>query len=117
VNIWLKPGFWGDSMAKNEKKMEKVIGTNSYYCTFIADKEMEVDPKELNDEGGIDPRNQEEMQRAKKADLITLPGGSKADLKGKKLCYNEQVKMYVTVRMCCAYWDNVGVKRPWTIKS
>jgi len=21
--------------------------------------------------------------------------------------------MYVTVRMCCAYWDNDGVKRPW----
>jgi hypothetical protein len=53
------------------------------------------------------------IERAKKADLITLPGGSKADATNKKLCYNEQVKMNVTVRMCCAYWDNIGVKRPW----
>jgi hypothetical protein len=57
------------------------------------------------------------MERAKKADLITLPGGSKADVNSKKLCCNDQVKMSVTVRMCCAYWDNVGVKRPWMIKS
>ena len=104
-------------MAKNEKKMEKVIGTNCYNCKFIADKEIKVDPKELNDEGGIDPLNKEEMERAKKADLITLPGGSKADVKNKKLCYNEQVKMDVTVHMCCAYWDNVGVKRPWMTKK
>ena len=74
---------------------------------------MAVDPKELNDEGGVDPRNQEEMERAKKADLITLPGGSKADATSKKLCNNEEIKMFVTVRMCCAYWDNSAVKRPW----
>ena len=104
-------------MSKNKLDKGKVIGTNCYNCKFIAEKEMAVDPKELNDEGGIDPRNNEEMERAKKADLITLPGGSKADATNKKLCYNEQVKMNVTVRMCCAYWDNVGVKRPWKIKS
>ena len=63
-------------MSKNKLDKGKVIGTNCYNCKFIADKEMAVDPKELNDEGGIDPRNQEEMERAKKADLITLPGGS-----------------------------------------
>ncbi len=103
-------------MAKNEKKMEKVIGTNCYNCKFIDKKEVTVDPKELNDEGGIDPKNLEEMERAKKADLITLPGGSKADATSKKLCYNDQVDMNVTIRMCCAYWDNVGVKRPWKTK-
>ena len=74
-------------MAKNEKKMEKVTGTNCYNCKFIADKERTVDPKELNVEGGIEPRNKEEMERAKKADLITLPGGSKAEVKRKKPCF------------------------------
>jgi len=100
-------------MSKNKLDKGKVIGTNCYKCKFIAEKEMAVDPKELNDEGGIDPRNKEEMERAKKADLITLPGGSKADAENKKFCNNEEIKMFVTVRMCCAYWDNVGVKRPW----
>jgi hypothetical protein len=68
-----KPG--GDLMAKNEKKMEKVIGTNCYNCKFVALQEMAVDPKDLNEEGGIDPKNKDETERAKKADLITLPGG------------------------------------------
>jgi len=94
-------------------KNEKVVGTNCYNCAFVSDKEEPVNPKELNGEGGIDPRNEEEMEKAKKADLITLPGGSKADATSKRLCYNEKVKMYVTVRMCCAYWDNARVKRPW----
>ena len=95
----------------------RLLVPNCYNCKFVADKEMPVDPKELNDEGVIDPRNKEEMERDKKADLITLPGGSKKDVNSKKLCYNEQVKMNVTIRMCCAYWDNIGVKRPWIIKS
>jgi len=47
-----------------------------------------VDLKILNDEGGIDPKNEEEMDRAKKVDIITLPGGSKADAKNKKFCYS-----------------------------
>jgi len=90
-----------------------VIGTNCYNCLYISNKEEQVDPKELNAEGGIDPKTDEDMQKAQKADLITLPGGSKADAANKKLCYNEKLKMYVTVRMCCAYWDNKAVKRPW----
>ena len=94
-------------------KNDKVIGTNCYNCTFIANNPEPIDPRILNDEGGIDPKNEKEMDRAKEADLITLPGGSKADVENKKLCYNKKIDMYVTVRMCCAYWDNVGVKRPW----
>jgi hypothetical protein len=100
-------------MSKNEKMVEKVIGTNCYNCLYIANQEMATDAKELNVEGGIDPKNKEELERAKKADLITLPGGSKTDAKTKRYCNNDQVKMFVTERMCCAYWDNVGVKRPW----
>lgn len=95
---------------------QKVMGTNCYNCLFIGKEEEPVNPSELNDQGGIDPKNQEEMNKAKKADLITLPGGEKSDAANKKLCYNENVKMFVTVRMCCAYWDNKGVKRPWIKK-
>ncbi len=94
-------------------QQQKIIGTNCYNCVYISKKEEHVDPTELNDQGGIDPKNQEEMQRAQKADLITLPGGSKADATNKKLCYNDEIKMFVTLRMCCGYWDNAGVKRPW----
>ncbi len=93
--------------------IEKVIGTNCFNCMWIGKKEEPVTFEELNNEGGIDPKNRDELDRAKNADLITLPGGSKEDAKSKKLCHNEKVKMYVTVRMCCAYWDNAGVKRPW----
>jgi hypothetical protein len=92
---------------------QKVTGTNCYNCLYISKKEEKVDPKILNEQGGIDPQNSDEMQRAKTADLITLPGGSKADATNKKACGHPKIKMYVTVRMCCGYWDNSGVKRPW----
>ncbi len=94
-------------------QIQKVVGTNCYNCLYISKKEEPVAASELNDEGGIDPKTQEEMQKAKEADLITLPGGSKSDATSKKMCYNEKIKMYVTERMCCAYWDNKAVKRPW----
>jgi hypothetical protein len=94
-------------------EQQKITGTNCYNCLWISKKGESVDPKELNAQGGIDPKDKEETQKAKQADLITLPGGTKADAKDKKFCYNEAIKMFVTVRMCCGYWDNVGVKRPW----
>ncbi len=94
-------------------EQQKVNGTNCYNCLFISKKEENVDQSELNDQGGIDPKTPEEMKRAQKADLITLPGGPKTDALNKKFCYNDEIKMFVTVRMCCGYWDNAGVKRPW----
>ena len=94
-------------------QQQKIVGTNCYNCEYISKKEELVDPSELNDQGGIDPKSKEEMKKAQEADLITLPGGSKADTSNKKFCYNESIKMFVTVRMCCGYWDNAGVKRPW----
>ncbi len=94
-------------------QIQKVVGTNCYNCLYISKKEEPVDEAELNEQGGIDPKSDEEMQRAQKADLITLPGASKTDAKNKKMCYNEKVKMFVTERMCCAYWDNKAVRRPW----
>ena len=100
-------------MSKNSLTKEKVIGTNCFNCKYIANNNEPVLSKELNSDGGIDPKNAEAMDRAEKADLITLPGGSKADASSKRFCYNKKIEMYVTARMCCAYWDNDGVKRPW----
>jgi len=80
---------------------------------YISKKDEPINSGELNEQGGINPKNDEEMDRAKKADLITLPGGSKADATSKRRCYNDKINMFVTVRMCCGYWDNAGVKRPW----
>ena len=97
-------------------EQQKIIGTNCYNCMWISRKGEPVDPKELNAQGGIDPKNKEETQKAKTADLITLPGGAKVDATDKKFCNHQAIKMFVTVRMCCGYWDNVGVKRPWKKK-
>jgi hypothetical protein len=93
--------------------IQKIVGTNCYNCKFVSDKEEMLYSEEINGEGGIDPKSGEEMERAKKADLITLPGGSKAEAENKKFCKHEEIKMFVTARMCCAYWDNSAVKRPW----
>ena len=72
-------------------------------------------------EGGLDQKDQEEMARAKKADLITLP----KDIEGtncfnckfvdkkKGFCNHKEVMQNVTARMCCALWDANGVYRPW----
>ena len=100
-------------MSKNNPAKEKVVGTNCYNCKFVANNSEPMTPQELNNEGGINPKNAEEMDRAENADLITLPGGTKADATSKRLCYNKKIEMYVTIRMCCAYWDNEGVIRPW----
>jgi hypothetical protein len=94
-------------------QQQKIIGTNCYNCIYISKKEEPLDPNQLNDQGGLDPKTPDEMKRAQTADLITLPGGTKADAANKKFCIHEKIQMYVTARMCCGYWDNAGVKRPW----
>ena len=100
-------------MVQLGKNMEKVVGMNCYNCLFVSKEEKPVDPKIQNAEGGIDPKTPDELERARKADLITLPGGVKSDATTKKFCGHEKIQMFVTVRMCCAYWDNASVKRPW----
>jgi len=97
-------------------QQQKIFGTNCYNCMYVSKKEEPVDPSELNDQGGLDPKTQDEMQRAQTADLITLPGGFKADAVNKKFCNHAKIKTFVTSRMCCGYWDNSGVKRPWKKK-
>jgi hypothetical protein len=71
--------------------------------------------------GGLVPEN---MERAKKVDLITLPpdvegtncfnckwvGHKKGDV---RFCEQPQVKQLVNKRMCCAKWDRTDINRPW----
>lgn len=67
--------------------------------------------------GGIIPKD---LKKAKKVDLITLP----PDIKGTNcgnckfmdndFCKHKEIQMPVNDRMCCAYWDNTKVKRPWS---
>ena len=92
---------------------QEVVGTNCHNCMYVSQKDEPPSLQEVNAEGGIDPKNPDEMSRAQKADLITLPGGSKGEAASKRFCTHPKVQMYVTVRMCCAYWDNIAVKRPW----
>ena len=42
---------------------QMVIGTNCYNCLYISKKEETVDLKELNEQGGIDPKNDKEMEK------------------------------------------------------
>ncbi len=93
--------------------MEKVSGTNCFNCLYVAKNAEKVRQEDLNNQGGLDPKSNQDMQRAEKADLITLPGGSKSEVAAKKFCNNKSVQMYVTERMCCAYWDNEDAWRPW----
>ncbi len=95
------------------QSQEKILGTNCFNCVWINQETKVVNPEELNDEGGINPKAGDEMKKAEKADLITLPGGTKEDAEVKRFCMNPKIKMYVTQRMCCSYWDNEQVKRPW----
>lgn len=94
----------------------KIEGTNCFNCRFVDRKDIMIGD-ELNGEGGIDPKDDSEMDRAERADLITLPGGTGDDAKSKRMCMHPEVRMYVTERMCCAYWDNEDVKRPWIGKE
>lgn len=92
---------------------EKILGTNCYNCKYISSKIDQVFQEDLNESGGIDPKNDSEMRRAEAADLITLPGGSRNDVAEKRQCRHPKVNMPVTARMCCSYWDNDRVIRPW----
>jgi hypothetical protein len=96
---------------------QKVVGTNCYNCMYVSKNSETVESKELNSQGGIDQSTDDTLKRAEKADLITLPGGSAADTTDKKFCNHPKIQMYVTGRMCCAYWDNPGARRPWKLKS
>ena len=80
---------------------------------YISKSDESVDKAELNIIGGIDPKTDDEMKDAEAADLVTLPGGSKDEFLSKRFCTNAKIGMYVTVRMCCNYWDHKDMRRPW----
>lgn len=60
-----------------------------------------------------------ELARAQKADLITLPKDVEntscrnCEYQQDKYCHNPKVDQPVTPRNCCNYWDADGVKRAW----
>ena len=81
---------------------------------------------EPNKNWGIDYVEKEDLKRAEKADLITLPkevkGTNCSNCKfvqivnaklGVGFCTNEAIQLSVTKRMCCALWDAEGVIRSW----
>jgi len=78
-----------------------------------------------NDNGGVDPRQPEELQAAQAARLVTLP----PDVEGAKcgtcihfrpitqelghgFCTNPEIKMDVTDHMHCVNWTHPGVHDP-----
>ena len=81
---------------------------------------------EKNGSGGIDPVDPASLKRAERTDLITLPPGitgtncsnclwvrARASNVASHWCVHPEVNFPVTERMCCAKWDNPGVRRPW----
>lgn len=77
--------------------------------------------REINEHGTAD----EKLERAKAADLMTLPEGIEGtncancrfvDLE-REYCTHKDVDQKVSPRMCCALWDAEGAKREWETKQ
>lgn len=74
-----------------------------------------------NKNGGMDYENRNDISRARKVDLITLPkniaGTNCENCKFvnlfKMFCTHPDILLYVTDRMCCAMWDREGSIREW----
>lgn len=75
-----------------------------------------------NKAGGIDPEEKHLIERAKEADLVTLPKNIEGTncyncmyitdkSKDAGFCNHPKVKMLVNGRMCCALYDNKGILR------
>lgn len=98
-------------------KAESIPGTNCANCKFVDPKEIPIKPEQQDDGGGLKDYTDAELKRAEAADLVTLPG--KKVCKYAHLCKHKQVRMNVTERMCCAFWDNKDAERAWedTTKS
>ncbi len=78
-----------------------------------------------NANGGINDMEKPALERARKADLITLP----KDIRGTNcfncrfirdplrgghgFCKHPAVSQFVNERMCCALWDAFGTYRPY----
>jgi hypothetical protein len=103
---------------------------NNFWTGFIKRAADLVDPVtkllKWNAEGGVDPRDPNDMASAQNADLITLPkdiaGGNCSNCihfrmidekAGSGFCTNPDVKQDVTMRMVCSFWDAPGAYRSW----
>lgn len=78
-------------------------------------------------ESGFDKKDEKgsELERAKNADLITLPKGiqgtncsnckfvEKDTCEPGLYCTHKKVRQHVAKDMCCAFWDAKGAKRAW----
>lgn len=91
---------------------DKFKGTNCANCKFLKkDSVRDVDSSELNEQGGIDYKDPEDLKKAKAVDLVTLPGDNKILKMG--FCDHPKVKLNVTPKTCCALWDNKDAIRAW----
>ena len=75
-------------------------------------------PEHKNKQGVFDPKP-EDYAKWKKVDLITLPVDGtncfNCSFVAKKddigFCTHSEILEWITPKMCCAKWDNPGVKR------
>lgn len=97
--------------ARGGRVKPEIEGTNCANCLYVQGTRREaIRPEDLNDQGGIVIPG-EALQRAKKADLITLPGGGRPST--QLYCKHKDVQQFVNRRMCCIYWDAPGTYRQW----
>jgi hypothetical protein len=80
----------------------------------------------VNEQDGFQYLDREDAKRAVGCDLGTLPleiqgtncGNCKyarASVQDRNIieCAHPAVRLPVTARMCCAFWDSIGFKRAW----
>lgn len=90
---------------------------NVWKTNFFGDKSIKYP---LNKEGGYDYTGKA-LETARNADLITLPPGIEGTncaagncmYRDNGLCIHPRIKLPVTDRMSCGWWDNTEVIRPW----
>lgn len=133
---------WEDHTPKDKKLpkyVEKKAMANNFWSgftkraaeTFVSANNTANHPGapekllKWNDNGGVDPREPEEMQAAQASQLVTLPpdveGASCGtcihfrpitEEMGHGFCTNPMIKMDVTDHMHCVNWSHPGVHDP-----
>lgn len=94
------------------EKVEAMKGTSCATCMYTnPDKAEKVQKDKLNKQGGTVPDGEDQMERAKESDLITMPGV--AFPTHVVPCTHPKVKQLVNERMCCAFWDAKGTLRAY----
>lgn len=87
-----------------------LFGTNCGNCRFFVGRDLSKQKPAVNKQGGV-LIDRKALDRAKNADLITLPGDE--DATATRNCTHPELKMPVNNRMCCAFWDNSDADRQW----